>query len=116
MQVKKTAGPSATGLVQAPDEASPARPAAQAPFGESLGPSPAGTSQAAGLDSIVEGIVGEVRAGRLEPEAALDSIVEAAREMVAASLPNDVDTEQVLEYIRETLKDDPTFNSLLRGS
>lgn len=68
-----------------------------------------------GLQDVMLETVQAVRQGDLEPDQALDAIVDGARESLAASLPEAVDTEQVLEYIRETLQEDPAFLALLEG-
>lgn len=65
---------------------------------------------------MVTEIVQSVRSGDLEPDAALETIVERSREVLRRELPPEVDIDDVLEYIRETLEGDPAFMALVKGS
>jgi hypothetical protein len=76
----------------------------------------AGTDDQGGLQAVVLEAVQSVRRGDLEPEAALESIIQGSREILRAELPAEVDIDDVLEYIRETLEGDPAFMALVKGS
>ena len=53
---------------------------------------------------------------RVEPAGAVDLILERSRDALASTLPAEVDMEDVLQYIKETLEGDPVFMSLLEES
>ena len=57
-----------------------------------------------------------MRRGDLEPQVALESIIEGSREILRGELPSEVDIEDVLEYIREILAGDPAFMTLVKGT
>lgn len=115
MTVKKIGGPGST-PVTGPEEPG-GKPSAgvREAFKQSLQASPAGAT-AAGLEGVVMQAVEAVRRGDLEPDRALESILESSRQVLASELPAEVDMEDVLQYIRETLEGDPTFLSLLEGT
>jgi len=76
----------------------------------------AGTGDVDGLQAVISEAVQSVRRGDLEPQVALESIIEGSREILLSELPSEVDIEDVLEYIRETLEGDPAFMALMKGS
>ena len=118
MSIKKIGGPGppeVTGSGDA-DGPEPSRGPAQA-FGQRLqaaaGSVPAGGD---GLQAVVLDVVQAVQRGDLEPDRALETIVEGSREILRAELPPEVDIDDVLEYIRETLEGDPAFMALVKGT
>jgi hypothetical protein len=56
-----------------------------------------------------------VRAGDLAPSDALEFILDRAAPLIREHLPPEVELQDVLAYIRETLEDDPAFMSLVDG-
>jgi hypothetical protein len=91
------------------------RKGVQAPFADKL----PGSSDAAGsgdpLQRALLGAVESVRAGGFTGDEAIEAVLDAARASIGPTLPDEVDIEDVLEYIRETLENDPTFLALVEG-
>lgn len=118
MSIKKIGGSGPpevpeTGEAQGPGKAG----GASAAFGERLqAAAHADAEDVAGLQAVVAGAVQAVRRGDLAPEAALESIMDGSREILQKELPAEVDIDDVLEYIRETLEGDPAFMALVKGT
>jgi hypothetical protein len=77
---------------------------------------PAEGQASASIEGVLVEAVEAVRRGDLDPDQALESILEGSRSVLETQLPAEVDMEDVLEYIRETLEGDPTFMALLKGT
>ncbi len=118
MSIKKIGGSGPPDVAETGDASGPERPrGASEAFGRHLQASPhAGADDIAGLQAVVAGAVQAVRRGDLEPEAALESIIESSREILQGELPPEVDIDDVLEYVRETLEGDPSFMALVKGT
>jgi hypothetical protein len=118
LSIKKIGGsgpPEVTGTGESRAPQTP-RTAGEA-FGETLRAAGGAQADRSGdLQAVVLDVVQSVQRGDLEPEAALQSIVEGAREILVRELPPEVDIDDVLEYIRETLEGDPAFMALVKGT
>jgi len=118
LSIKKIGGagpPDVTGAGEARDPAT-ARAPGEA-FGDTLRAATGARADRSGdLQAVVLDVVQSVQRGDLEPEVALQTIVERSREILLRELPPEVDIDDVLEYIRETLEGDPTFMALVKGT
>jgi hypothetical protein len=110
LDIKKIGGPSAPDPQQDTEPSGPDRKGVQAPFDAASREAGSATEGLEALDAAV------TDTGEIQPEQALEAVMEAARATIVEALPDEVDSEQVLEYIRETLEDDPTFSALIRGT
>jgi hypothetical protein len=118
MDVKKIGGPRVPDpdTAQEPGGPEPAREP-DGRFARAIDGHAAGDPAAArGLEEVLLETVQAVRRGDVEPAQAVDLILERSRQVLATTLPPEVDMEDVLQYIRETLEGDPVFMSLLEGS
>lgn len=118
MSIKKIGGSGPPRVTGAGESRGPERPrAAGEAFGEKLRAAAGAQADRSGdLQAVVLDVVQAVQRGDLEPEAALQSIVEGSREILVRELPPEVDIDDVLEYIRETLEGDPAFMALVKGT
>jgi hypothetical protein len=116
LTVKKISGPGSA-PVAGPEEPGqkPARRVGSS-FAQSLGQAARGQGAEGGLEAVVLEAAQAVRRGDLDPDQALESILSTTRQVLARDLPPEVDMEDVLQYIKETLESDPTFLALLTGS
>jgi len=119
VDIKKTGGPGATDAIDAPDASrrSDATRGPETSFGERVGEAAASPPDLApSLETALVDVVEAVRRGEIAPEAAIDHMIELSRETLASVLPPEVDMDEALGYIRETLENDPAFLALLEGT
>jgi hypothetical protein len=118
LSIKKIGGSGPPEVTGAGESRSPGTPrTAGEAFGDTLRAAAGAPADRSGdLQAVVLDVVQSVQRGDLEPEAALQSIVEGSREILMRELPPEVDIDDVLEYIRETLEGDPAFMALVKGT
>ena len=114
MDVKKIGGGP---RLEGPDLAESGKPhkGVQSPFADQLQGANPMADCADPLQRALLGAVESVRADGLSGNEALEAVIDAARASLEPTLPDEVDIEDVLEYIRETLESDPTFLALVEG-